>query len=147
MSVSKRQKIIRVVRVRRRRGQRRRGSAIVEFAVVAPILFALFAFLWEFSRMEMLQHSAATASYEGARQGIVHGASAEDARDAAEAILNAVGVNGYTVRITPATIDENTVAVQVDVNIPIARNAFITPFFMKGMEVDSTFSLRRDGVD
>ena len=63
--------------------QRRLGSAVVEFAVVAPI-FLLFVFgLIEYGRMVMVEQILTNASREGARVAILEGSTRSD-------VINAV---------------------------------------------------------
>jgi Flp pilus assembly protein TadG len=51
------------------RGRRSRGQALAEFAIVAPILFALFFGIVDFGRMVAINAAAITASREAARYG------------------------------------------------------------------------------
>lgn len=51
-----------------RASQSRLGATLVEFAVIAPVLFALIFGLFEFGRLVMVQHSVANAAREGCRQ-------------------------------------------------------------------------------
>jgi Flp pilus assembly protein TadG len=61
-----------------RRGQadRSRGQAIVEFALVAPMLFLLIIGIIEAGRFVFLTEVMSNATKEGARYAIVHGADA-----------------------------------------------------------------------
>ena len=55
----------------RSRPKARRGATIVEFALVAPLLFLVVIGMVEFGRMVMVQQILTNASREGARQGIL----------------------------------------------------------------------------
>lgn len=58
--------------------QVRRGAAVVEFAIVAPI-FVLFVFgMLEYGRMVMVQQVLTNASREGARIAVLEGATQSD---------------------------------------------------------------------
>ncbi|MBX3440075.1 MAG: pilus assembly protein, partial [Planctomycetaceae bacterium] len=59
--------------------ERRGGATTVELAIVLPVLFLFVFSAIEFSRLNMLRHLASVAAYEGARQGIVLGATADEA--------------------------------------------------------------------
>ncbi len=48
---------------------------MVEFAIVAPLLFFLFFASMEFCRVAMIRHTADNAVYEGCRVGIIPGAT------------------------------------------------------------------------
>jgi Flp pilus assembly protein TadG len=57
--------------MRRTRGERQKGAALVEFAVVLPILVLLLIGMMEFGLLLYNQHVLTNASREGARYGIV----------------------------------------------------------------------------
>lgn len=62
--------------------QKRRGAAVVEFAVVAPI-FVLFVFgLIEYGRMVMVQQIITNASREGARLAVLEGVTEDEVIEA-----------------------------------------------------------------
>ena len=63
---------------RSRRARGRRGATLVEFAFVAPVFFLILLASIEFSRLNMMRHTAAHAAYEGARTALVPGATADE---------------------------------------------------------------------
>ena len=65
----------------------RRGATTVEVAMILPVLFLFIFASFEFSRLNMLKHLAGAAAYEGAREGIVIGATADDVTTRVNAIL------------------------------------------------------------
>ncbi len=89
------------VQCERKRGGRL-GATLVEFAITLPIVFLLLFGMIELSRLFMLQHSADTAAYEGARNAIVPGAKPEDAVVAASELLRAAGLRGGQILVEPA---------------------------------------------
>ncbi len=125
----------------------RRGSVVVDFAVVLPVVLLLFFGFWEFARMEMIRHACATAAYEGARVGIIEGAQVSEVEAAANQHLSAVGVSVATVTVTPSPITSLSTDVTVTVDVPLDANAYVTPTFFKNQQVSSTFTLRRDIFD
>jgi Flp pilus assembly protein TadG len=122
----------------------RRGAVLVEFAITLPILLAFFGFFWEFARAEQIRQTTATAAYEGARQGIVKGGSANDATQAAQAILDAVSIRDATVVVTPSTISSETTSVQVSISVPVASNAWVMPFFIDNLDITANMTLNRN---
>ena len=54
----------------------RRGQALVEFALVVPVLFLLFLGIVETGRLVFYLHTLNNAAREGARYAIVHGENA-----------------------------------------------------------------------
>ncbi len=89
----------------------------------------------------MLQHSADTAAYEGARNAIVPGAKSEDARQAATALLRAAGIKRGQVFVEPEIITEETAAITVRTVIPLNDNSWVVPNFFGGRVVDSSVTL------
>jgi Flp pilus assembly protein TadG len=64
-----------VTRRWRRRGPRRDGQALVEFALVAPIFFLLLFGVIEGGRFILYYETLSNATREGARYAIVHGSN------------------------------------------------------------------------
>ncbi len=122
---------------------RRRGSATVEFAITFPLMLAFFGFFWEFARAEMIRQTTATAAYEGARQAIVEGGSATDARQAAQALLDAVAIRDARITVTPDVITSDTSSVRVSISVPLASNAWVTPFFIKDLNINASMTLSK----
>src|SRR5438094_6538865 len=78
------------------RGQcirRRRGSEVLEAALVFPIMLALAFGTVEFGYYFYVEHNLESAAREGARAGIVPGASNEDITSAVDRVMSA---SGYT---------------------------------------------------
>src|SRR5436190_21723632 len=105
---------------RRRRRRKRAGATLVEFAICLPVLLLVFFGSIEMCRLNMLRHGATQAAYEGARRGIVPGATADEVRTVAANILDSIFVGGYTVTVTPAVIERTTPQITVDIGVPIA---------------------------
>ncbi|QDT13303.1 TadE/TadG family type IV pilus assembly protein [Planctomycetes bacterium K23_9] len=132
--------------VKRLGAKNRQGAAMVEFAIVAPILFLFFFAAFEFCRVNMIRHTADNAVYEGARVAIIPGATAAEAEAEARLILNSLGLNNVTVTVTPNTIDRTTEEVTVSAEIPLDQNSFIPHVFTSGRSVDRELTMRREGV-
>jgi Flp pilus assembly protein TadG len=62
------------------RPQGRRGTAAVEFAMTAPLLFMMIYASVELGHANMVLNATEAACYEGARVGIVPGATADECR-------------------------------------------------------------------
>ena len=124
---------------------KRGGAVTVEFAIALPILM-LFTFTGiEFARVNMIRNTAANAAYEGARQGIVPGATAAECEAAADQLLNLVEINGGTAVATPNPILPSSDSVTVVVTVPItSANSFVTPQFYLGKSIVASVSLPRE---
>ena len=119
----------------------RTGAALVEFAFVLPIILLFFCAIVELSRLMLVQHSVDTAAYEGARNAMVPGATVADAESSARRLLEAARLTGAVIQIEPTTIVEDTPMVSVHIEVPIAQNAWITPFWFKSGTLVSEVSL------
>src|SRR5438552_10874760 len=74
-------------------GRRRRGSEVLEAAMVFPILLALAFGTVEFGYYFYVEHNLESAAREGARAGIVPGASNDDITSAVNEVMRQ---SGYT---------------------------------------------------
>lgn len=123
----------------------RRGVTTVEFALTAPILFALLWGAVEFSRSNMLVHTASIAATEAARTGIIPGATAEECRAAGLRELNVIGVSEASLEVSPDVINDDTTQITINLTIPIASNGYILPRTFLGKEVFKSVTLQREG--
>jgi Flp pilus assembly protein TadG len=112
------------------RSTSRRGALSVELSLTIPVLFAIFFGAVEVTRLNMLRHTIENAAYEGARQGIIPGATADSARNAALAALNAVDVRDAIVRVSPTVIVPSTSRVSVEIEVPVSSNCWGTSSFV-----------------
>ncbi|MGD9635509.1 MAG: TadE/TadG family type IV pilus assembly protein [Pirellulales bacterium] len=127
------------------RGRRTRAGAVVtEFAICAPLLFFFFFASLEFSRVNMIRQSVENAVYEGARRGIVPGATAADCRASAQTVLNSISASGSTITVTPSVITKDTPQVTVAVSVPVNNNSWVIPVFFEGRSISSSMTLNRE---
>ncbi|MEQ8850000.1 TadE family protein [Botrimarina sp.] len=131
---------------RQRRRPVRRGATAVEFAIVAPVFFMVLLAMFEFTRLNVLRHTADNAAYEAARAAMVPGATADDARDAANLLLRVAGARGATVDPTPAVITTDTEEVSVAISVPLDQNGWVVPKFTRGRTLTSRSTLRTERV-
>jgi Flp pilus assembly protein TadG len=123
---------------------RRRGAAVVEFAMCAPLLFLLFFAAWEFSRANMIRHTMENAAYEGCRRGIVPGATVADVEAAARDILGTGSIVSSVVDVEPAPLTISAQEVSVAIAVPLDQNFWITPLFMAGKTLHCACTLTRE---
>lgn len=124
----------------------RTGATTVELALVLPVLFLVVFGAFEFSRLNMLKHLASVAAYEGAREGIIIGATAADVQAQVNGVLAAGGIIDATITTTPATLTTTTTEVQVDVWIPVDGNFWVLPSYASGAITGTcTLSTERQG--
>lgn len=122
----------------------RRGMTTVEFAVVAPVFFLFTFAAIEFAHLNSLRNTAQNAAYEAVRKVVVPGATADEARDEAEKILQIVGTRSFTITVTPETISSATESVTVEIDIPYSQNALMVPWFTGDVDIESKATLKTE---
>ena len=122
----------------------RRGATVVEFAIVAPVFFLLLFASFEFSRLNVIRHTADNAAYEAARIAMVPGATAGEAVTAANDVLNVIGTRGAVVTVNPATLTSSTTQITVTVDVPLDQNAWIAPRFTGSAVLRSQSTLKAE---
>jgi len=135
------------LRTLRQQRRHRAGATAVEFALVAPIFFLILMASFEFSRLNVIRHTADNAAYEAARIAMVPGATAAEAVAEANRILSIAGTRGATVTVNPATLGPNIDNITVTIDVPMGQNGWITPRFTgsRTMRAESTLKTERTG--
>ncbi|MCU0718910.1 MAG: pilus assembly protein [Pirellula sp.] len=122
----------------------RSGATTVEFAMVAPVAFLLLFGALELGHANMVFHSAEAAAYEGARKGIIPGATAAECIAEANDMLQLCRVRGATVTVNPATLSPNDANVTVRVQVPYRSNSIVVPFFTRSLVINRECKLSRE---
>jgi len=117
----------------KRRGQRHRdadrgGLAVVELALVLPVMFILVFGSLEICQRLLLRQAAVVSAYESARLAARRTVNADRVVSRGEALLVDRRVTDGTVTVNPESLDGLTpgTQVQVTVTIPIAGNTGIS---------------------
>ncbi|MEM6690496.1 MAG: TadE family protein [Planctomycetota bacterium] len=100
-----------------RRAERRRGAALVEFAIVSNLLFLLVMTCIDFARLNMVRNLSQDAAYYAARQAMVPGATKQEAEDLARNIMSAMVASGVDVSVSDLDQNSSEITVRVDVNL------------------------------
>jgi Flp pilus assembly protein TadG len=109
--------------------RRSSGAAVLDMALVLPILLALAFGTVEFGYYFYVKHNVQAAAREGARAGIVPSATNQNVTDAVLASMQAAGFSSgqYTVTITdtatpPVAINVSSVAAGTPVKVTVTCN-------------------------
>lgn len=125
----------------------RAGAAVVEFAVVAPLLFLLVLGIIEFGRTLMVQEILTNAAREGARRAVLPGATRAEVEKLVQDYLDANLISGHSVQTTdPATAQAGT-PVTVTVTVPYAQVSWLPAEavqWMKGKILTATAVMRKE---
>lgn len=107
--------------------RRRRGSAIMDAALVFPVLLSLTFGSVEFGHFFFVKHSFQGAAREGARAGISPSATNTDVTNAVAAAMTSAGFNStqYTVKIRNSgdTADVNVASVTAGTSVLVKVSA------------------------
>jgi Flp pilus assembly protein TadG len=128
-------------------GQRHRGVAAVEFALVAPIFLMVVIGIIEVGRAIMVQQVLINAARVGARRAVMLSSTQQAVLDVVSEYTTGVGVTGVTTTVSPnpATAEAGAaITVQASVNFANV-NWLPTPWFMGGKTLRSTSVMRKEG--
>lgn len=127
----------------------RRGAAVVEFAVVAPIFFLLVFGMVEYGRMVMVQQILTNASREGARVAVLDGTTTSQVTSTVQTYLQSCSVSGATVTVTPSPPSSAAygAAVTVAVSVNFDQVSWLpSPMFLGGKTMRATTVMRRETI-
>jgi Flp pilus assembly protein TadG len=133
---------------------KRRGAAVVEFAVVAPVFFLMILGMIEVARALMVQQIITNASREGARRAVLTGAQSSEVRQYVADYLNGVSVPATieNVAVVPTDLENdagNGEPVTVTVQIGFDQVSWLpSPMFFVGGRntLSATTVMRRESV-
>lgn len=126
--------------------RRRRGSAVVETAVMAPLVVSAMLGMVELGYAYMVRQTVTNAAREGARAAVMPGAATADVNAAVDATMGAANLQGYTTATNLADAPADEDEIWVDVSIPFSRASITGGFFGGGsFEISSRTTMRREG--
>lgn len=131
----------------RARFRDRRGAAVVEFAVVAPVFFLFVFGMIEFGRMVMVQQILTNAAREGARVAILPGATTAQVDAKVNTYLTAGAINGASTTVNPDPPSGAAYgsAVTVTVSVPFKSVSWTpAPFFLGGTTLQAQCVMRTE---
>ncbi len=127
----------------------RHGAAVVEFAVVAPLLFMLTLGMMEVSRMVMVKQLLVNASREGARLAVLPGTSTNEVLTLVSQELTATSVNGVNIQVQPADLSSAAVGTPVTVSLDVdaATVSWIPkPLFSFNQTLSASTTMRKESL-
>ncbi|MEO8494509.1 MAG: TadE/TadG family type IV pilus assembly protein [Planctomycetota bacterium] len=130
--------------------RKQRGTAAVEFAVVAPIFVLLLFGMIEYGRMVMVQQMLTNATREGARRAVLDGTTVANVKTTVKDYLSGgnitVNDNEITVKPDPTTATNGN-PVTVSLTVPFSRVSWLpSPMFLGNASMTATSVMRRESV-
>ena len=125
----------------------RRGAAVVEFAVLAPLLFLLVFGMPEYGRMVMVQQILTNAAREGCRQAVLEGVTTSAITNTVQSYLSSSTIEGAKVTVSP---DPPSGAgpggpVTVAVSVSFDQVSWLpAPMYLSGKEMWASSTMRRE---
>lgn len=129
------------------RGVRRaRGAAVVEFAVVLPLLLTILFGIIEYGWVFMVRQTLQTAAREGCRIAVLQTTTTPytNVLDRISQVMEPTGLTTYTVSMTHATVANPIETVVVEV--PYDDVSLMGGFFgTHAYDLGGTCSMRKEG--
>ena len=122
----------------------RSGAVAVEFAITAGVAMLFFFGAFEFARVAMIRGTIDNAIYEGARVGIIPGATNADVVRKVNEIMGFSLVRSAKVTVSPNPIRFDSKTVTVTVDLPLDQNTFSPANFFKGKSILRTIQMKRE---
>ena len=134
-------------RMGRRGAKRARAAAVVEFAVVLPLLLTILFGIIEYGWVFMVRQTLQTAAREGARQAVLQ-TSVEpytNVTNRVNQVMAPSGLTTYTITMTHATMAAPVETVEIA--IPYNDVSLMGGFFgTKSYDLAGTCSMRKEGM-
>lgn len=117
----------------------------MEFALCLPIIITLVFGSIEASNAIYLKQSLTTAAYEAAREATKVAGTSVAAESAAEAVLDAKGISGYTITVTPTItlVTDSGTQVNVTVTAPANANSIGPQLYFQGSTMQASVEMVR----
>lgn len=125
----------------------RSGAAVVEFAIVAPVLFLFVFGMIDVGRAVMVQNLLTNAARDGARTAALDGASAAGVEAQVAEYLAATSVTDATVTVSPNPLSTANLGdpVSVTVSVPFSSVSWLpSSMFMGSANLQATVVMRRE---
>jgi len=125
----------------------RQGAAVVEFAILAPLMFLLVFGMIDVGRAVMVQNLLTNAARDGARTAVLDGSTVSDVETQVSDYLAASSVPGVSVTVSPDPLTSADIGDPVSVNVQVPFNAVSwlpSSWFLAGVTLESTVVMRRE---
>ncbi len=125
------------------------GAAVIEFAIVGPLMVMLTMGMMEVGRAVMVKQVMINASREGARMAILPSANSQEVIAQVTSQLSASSINGTTVTINPPSLTNAPAgtAVTVSISVNASQVSWIpNPAFTLNQTISAATTMRRESL-
>jgi len=125
------------------------GAAMIEFALVAPLMILFTLGIIEMGRMTMVKQVLTNISREGARMASLPEATSANVQSQVQQLLVGSNINGATITLNPNSISTASSGSLVTVSITVEAEDISwlsTPLFMAGKSVSASTAMRRESL-
>jgi Flp pilus assembly protein TadG len=135
------------------RETKRLGGAVLEFAIVAPIMWLMMLAIFEFGRAFMVMGLLTEGARVGCRQAIIEGTTSAQIQQTVTNYLMGVGINGDTVGVIVNDAPVNTVEaanqpayseMTVQVTVPVTSISWVPNLLFTKGTLKGQFTMRRE---
>ncbi len=129
------------------RRSQRRAAAVVEMAVVTPLLLTMLFGIIEYGWVFSIKQTVTSAAYEGCRVATLQGTSDSTINNTIQARLAPYGLQpaDYTITVRHYTPSDPNEFVQV--SVPYSKVSLVNGFFgSKSWSLGSSCTMRKEGV-
>jgi Flp pilus assembly protein TadG len=126
----------------------RRGTTVVETAVMAPLLVTAMLGMFEVGYAFMVKQTVTLAAREGARAAALPGGNMEDVNTAVDSTMATARLSGYSTTSNISQCGPTDVETWVEVSIPFSRASFTGGLLGGGsFNITAKTTMRREGLD
>lgn len=126
----------------------RRGTTVVEMAVMAPLLVTAMLGMFEVGYAFMVKQTVTLAAREGARAAALPGGCMNDVDSAVDASMAAANLSGYSASSNIDMCGPSDLEVWVEVSIPFDRASFTGSLLGGGsFNISAKTTMRREGIE
>jgi len=132
---------------RDRGSPRARGAAVVEFAVVLPLLLTILFGIIEYGWVFMVRQTLQTAAREGARIAVLSTSTSPytSVLTRVADVMEPTGLTGYSVNMTHATVADPVETITV--TVPYSQVSLMGGFFgTHAYDLGGSCSMRKEGM-
>jgi Flp pilus assembly protein TadG len=131
---------------RRRDGKQSRAAAVVEFAVVLPLLLTILFGIMEYGWVFMVRQTLQNAAREGCRVAVLQSSSAPYAAVTTR-VNQVMAPTGLSFTITMTHADVDNPVETVEVTVPYSDISLMGNFFgPRSGDIAGTASMRKEGM-